>query len=470
MRIQFSHVVSLITGVIKYLKGLARHSSQLLGIEPNVLKIMKCTPIDRFSKLLFIISSIILALLSSFLLGFIFRHYKFTPYNQIIVIKDHILELITKGKWKPSGLYMFAPKNASRARIVIQQPDRIMPGFRGIMGFDTDTQRYAVWLIDDHGIQHHEWPVDYLRLKKEIKSKDGIINPHGMSILDDGSLLVNFERGGKLLARLDACGEEIWSRDGIYHHSIDIVDDGTLWTWRADDHVDGQFQSLVNLHIETGKTQSEVSLIHNVMRESSMNAAIIGVPDSYEFRHIEGRGPKPGEDIFHPNDIEALQANLAAQFPQFLPGDLLISLRNRHLVAVIDRLSGLIKWWSHGPWRFQHDPDFGADGRIYVYNNNRGLGRSDIIAIDPVSREVDRYFSNGKVAFYSRGQGKLTLIPNGTVQITVPEEGRVIEATWEGEIIFEFNNLVDEDLNAYVINSTWLPHDFFSIFPSCSDE
>ena len=267
-----------------------------------------------------------------------------------------------------------------------------------------------------------------------------------MSILDDGSLLVNFERGGKLLARLDACGEEIWSRDGIYHHSIDIADDGTLWTWRADDHVRGQFQWLVNLHIETGKTQSELSLIHNVIGESTMNAAIIGVPDNYEFQNFEGRDPKPGEDIFHPNDIEALQANLAAQFPQFLPGDLLISLRNLHLVAVIDRLSGLIKWWSHGPWRFQHDPDFGADGRIYVYNNNPGLGRSDIIAIDPVSREVDRYFSNGKVAFYSKGQGKQTLIPNGTVQITVPEEGRVIEATWEGEITFEFNNLVDEDL------------------------
>jgi hypothetical protein len=422
---------------------------------------------DRLSKLMFIFSSTFLILLGIFIFGFSVGHFKITPHKQLIAIKDHIQGFITKGKWKPSGIYVDAPKDSSRTRIAVQQT--AMPGYRGIMGFDAETDRYAVWLIDHHGKQHHIWPIDYWMLKEKMGTNEPIINPHGMSVLDDGTLLVNFGKGGELIARLDACGQKLWSRDGIYHHSIDLTEDGSLWTWRADDHIDGHFQYLAKLDIETGTTQREISLIDDILKKSTSNAAIIGVPFRYEFQRFDSRDPKRIEDIFHPNDIEILETDLADQFPLFRPGDLLISLRNLHLIAVIDRSSGIIKWWSNGPWRFQHDPDFGPDGRIYVYNNNSNLIRSNIIAIDPVTKEVNRYFFNDKVDFYSETQGKQTIIPNGMMQITVPDEGRILEATWDGKIVFEFNNLVDQKTNAHVVNSVWLPEDFFSVFPSCGD-
>ena len=91
------------------------------------------------------------------------------------------------------------------------------------------------------------------------------------------------------------------------------------------------------------------------------------------------------------------------------------------------------------------------------------------MAINPVSKEIDRYFSDSHL-FYSRRLGKHTLIPNGTVQIFSPEEGRVIEVTWDGDLVFEFNNVVNDDINAHVINSIWLPDNFFSALPSCHEQ
>ena len=163
-----------------------------------------------------------------------------------------------------------------------------------------------------------------------------------------------------------------------------------------------------------------------------------------------------------------MRSGIAAKYPNFRPGDLLVSFRNLHLVAVLDPVDRKIKWWSHGPWRFQHDPDFGEDGRIFVYNNNTGRGgRSDVVAIDPGSGRLDVAYSDGDLRFYSGWAGKLQVLPGGAVLVVVPEEGRVLEATWSGELIFEFNNIWSDSVNGYVVNAAWLPTTFFDHEPSC---
>ena len=139
----------------------------------------------------------------------------------------------------------------------------------------------------------------------------------------------------------------------------------------------------MNFNPELGHTIREYSLIEDFIDRSPENRQIFAVPGGYTY----ARGPSANDsedDLFHPNDIEPLRSGIAAKYPNFRPGDLLVSFRNLHLVAVLDPVERKIKWWSHCPWRFQHDPDFGEDGRIFVYNNNTGRGgRSDVVAIDP---------------------------------------------------------------------------------------
>lgn len=51
-------------------------------------------------------------------------------------------------------------------------------------------------------------------------------------------------------------------------------------------------------------------------------------------------------------------------------GDMAASIRNLHLVKVINPGTAEIKWWWVSPWLRQHDPEFKPDGTLVVLNNN----------------------------------------------------------------------------------------------------
>jgi hypothetical protein len=415
------------------------------------------TSFDRFSRISFFLSLAVLVMVAAFAYGIAVGWANVWPHSALSIIVDHLRSFHMAGAWQPRDRFVWAPRGAARKRTVLFRPDLFEAGYRAIMGWNG--QSYAISLFDEHLEETHQWPITYEMLDPDGPS-GGSDEPHGMEIFEDGSILVNFDRGD-VLARLDACGEPLWTKKGIFHHSIDRAEDGTLWTWRADHNAHGEYQYLVNFDPTTGQTIKEYSLIDNIVNGSLEQRHIFAVPGGY--RHSR----QNGQDLFHPNDVEALRSDMAGAFPHFRPGDLLVSFREIHLVAVLDSVTKQAKWWQHGPWRFQHDPDFAENGRIIVYNNNRDRGRSDVIAIDPDSREFDVAYSDGSLHFYSGTAGKIQTLPGGALLIVVPDEGRVIEALWSGEMIFEFNNVWTERVNGYVVNAAWLPKNFFDEEPSC---
>ena len=141
-------------------------------------------------------------------------------------------------------------------------------------------------------------------------------------------------------------------------------------------------------------------------------------------------------------------------------------------MAVIDPVSKQLKWWSAGPWKFQHDPDFTQDGKISVYSNNTNLGRSEIIKIDPSSGDVINELENGNLFFYSGFQGKHQYLPNGNLLIVIPGEGRAVQVTSTGDKVFEYNNIstITKQYNEILVNGIWLAGDYFQSVPSCSSK
>jgi hypothetical protein len=214
-----------------------------------------------------------------------------------------------------------------------------------------------------------------------------------------------------------------------------------------------------------------LALVEDVISKSDPTHNLFGVRPDYEFRKMSHDPEDEELDIFHPNDIEELSPALARNFPMFASGDLMLSFRNLHLVIIIDHTDHSVKWSSQGPWLFQHDPDFRPDGKISVYSNNTGRERSEILLIDPKTRQVSNDLHGSGFFFFSKFRGKHQYLPNGNVLIVVPEEGRIVELSSDGRKVLEFNNIspFGDRYNEDVENAMWLEAGYLQKIPSCQD-
>ena len=266
--------------------------------------------------------------------------------------------------------------------------------------------------------------------------------------------------------RIDACGEPIWTRTDLsFHHSLHPDERGGWWTWASAQSPEMQDQRLVRFAAETGETLEEIDLIDDIVDRSEAQRLILRIPEDYPFvRDLDAR---VALDIFHPNDVEPLPEALAAAFPMFAPGDLLISLRNLDLVAVIGRDTHEVRWAAYGPWFGQHDPDFQPDGRISVFDNNPQKERSEIILIDPATNAVENPFEGSGLRFSSPIMGKHQRTSTGNWLVISAEEGRVIEVTAKGEPVREYDNILTDRFNSVVSDARILPPDFYETLPAC---
>jgi len=426
---------------------------------------------DRLARIMFIVSLVVLVGGAIFMGGYEAHRKGRWPHGFIEDSRLIARSLRRYGQILPANLMHNAPGHTSGERVTIHEPDRMQAGWYVIMGWDTARRTHAAWLLDEQGVQHHTWTIDYTRID-DNGPLNGSDMPHGMLVMPDGSLILNFDHADAM-ARFDSCGEPQWVREGIFHHSLDLADDGSVWTWHAPGTPYAHHHSLLRFDASTGETLAEIDLLRDIIEADPEAEIVMGTRATFAYQQFE-RTPDNVDDfdLYHPNDVEELSAELAPAFPMFAAGDLLISVRNNNLVAVLDGRTHRFKWWRHGPWIRQHDADFTADGWISVYNNNTGRGRSEIQRIHPATGEVVNPLHAGPVEFHAPAMGKHQILPNGNMLITVPAEGRVVIAGPAGARVFEFNNLVDglPAVQAHVSHAMWLPPGYFTVVPACANE
>mgnify|MGYP000601082653 CR=1 FL=1 len=418
---------------------------------------------DGLSRRLFIATLIVLAAFSMFGAGIHFAQERYWPYKPIARTFTVLGEALEYGDFAPENAVGEAPENASREPWTAHEPERLKPGYRAIMGYVRDPGTFAIWLFDETGREVHRRLLNY-----DVQDPDGPSGgseaPHAFHFLADGSVVVNTDKGD-VMTRYDACGEPIWSRPGAFHHSLASDPRGGVWTWRGERSTFDQYQFLVRFDPETGETLEEIDLAADVIEASPEHRAIFTLVPDHELEHASDY--RSVTDFFHPNDLEVLQPELADAFPEFEVGDLLLSFRNIDLVAVLDSDTRKLKWWSHGPWIQQHDPDFGRGGEITVFNNNgwRSAVGSSIVAIDPATRAVRSVPIDPAHRFYTQYMGKHEYLDDGTLQVVVPFEGRALEFAPDGTLLLEINNLFSAEHNAFVSDYTLLAPDFFDTDP-----
>jgi len=304
----------------------------------------------------------------------------------------------------------------------------------------------ALQLVEPDGNVRHRWIDTESWDTREI---------HGAWALPDGSVV--FSRSDVGLRRFDKCGRELWHVKESTHHSVFYsADDRTFWvsSRRVLKEGDKGLSFLPGIRPPfTEDLALEISPEGEVLREISIPRVIFEA-DLAGLLYATGRDGIGNleNELTHLNDVEVLQQADTDAFPMFEAGDIMVSLRNNNLILIFDPESGDVKWYESGPWVRQHDPQFRADGLITVFDNRKDdtrtgsiLGGSRILAIDPLTRKVTiLYQDNEENPFYSNVLGKQQTLDNGNILISSGHEGRILEVTKDGEIVWEFINRYDE--------------------------
>ncbi|WP_171238986.1 arylsulfotransferase family protein [Ruegeria sp. HKCCA5763] len=339
----------------------------------------------------------------------------------------------------------------------------------------------GVRLIERDGTIVHEWNVSIFdtvgdpSFCRNPPATEWNAIPHGTIIEPDGTITLGFESCGMI--KLDRCSAPVWAQtELITHHSPnfmsngdiviaggEFVPDGPNVQWPYDDEY---WEDLIFVFSPDG-TLKKSKRMTDLYIENDYQAILTATGKFATW--INGE--------FHLNEVEELSPELAPAFPMFEAGDLLLSIRNRNMIMVVDAEMETIKWHQIGPWIRQHDPDFQPDGTITLYDNNtdetnpgRRSGGSRIYRVDPTTGETEIvYGGTPETHFYSRERATHQMQPDGSVLVTEAQGGRVFQVDSAGEIIWEWVNRYDEDNVTWMHDASILPKSFFEVSDwSCS--
>ena len=339
----------------------------------------------------------------------------------------------------------------------ITKPDRIAPGFTLITTYFPDKDWHAgIRLIDRDGKVVHDWNLDFSAILPGRQPQQDFV--HGSQLLPNGDIIFNVAFAG--LVRLDRCSNLVWQNEDIdAHHSVAPAADGGFWVSgniTRDDNAAGleylkQFQILnAPIYEDTfvkvspeGEVLKEISSI-DVLYRNNLQRLLTKMGRG----KIAETGARKGfsGDIFHLNDIEELSPEMAAEYPLFEAGDIVVSLRQLHAVMVVDPDDLRVKWYTITATISQHDPDFIGDGWIGIFDNNLDLtrrgtvgGGTRILAVRPHTGEEKVLYPVGSAGpIYTDYGGKWQLLPNGNYLLTIAREGRALEVTAQGDTVWEW--------------------------------
>jgi outer membrane protein assembly factor BamB len=153
--------------------------------------------------------------------------------------------------------------------------------------------------------------------------------------------------------------------------------------------------------------------------------------------------PRTQRDWAHTNTIEVLPDNPAGRAdPRFAKGNVVFSMRHTDTIGVIDKATGTVAWaWGPGTIEKQHMPTMLDNGHFLVYDNGCETGRTRVIEMDPLSGEIVwQYVADPPESFFSFARGSNQRLSNGNTHIADSDNGRLLEVTPEGEIVWEFLN------------------------------
>lgn len=343
------------------------------------------------------------------------------------------------------------PKRAKK------KPDRRQRGVvsldraRASAGLTLSVVGQGAHLIELDGTVRHTWQLGYKRLRngKELLKEQpdaDLLYWRPARVLPNGDLvaIVDLKYGspeGLAIVRMDRDSRPLWIYHGHVHHDFDIAPDGRVFALgmgvraKPPKELHGLVGPLLDERLlilsPTGELEHDISIIE-AFANSPYNKLVLRTAAGLRYR----KG-----DYLHSNNVDIVDAATAERFPFVKEGQVLLSLRELSALAVIDVERRTIVWARRDEWVQQHDPDFLENGNLLIFDNQgdyRHGGTTRVIEYEPrTGAIVWQYPTEGAMKLNAEIRGDQQRLPNGNTLINDFGEGRLLEVTRGGDIVWE---------------------------------
>ncbi len=306
--------------------------------------------------------------------------------------------------------------------------------FQGLNLYTSGHTPEAV-LMDMQGRVLHRWHYafrDAFPDAREIpEDRSGTGYWRRVRLYPNGDLLALYHDYG--IVKLDKNSRLLWAASGRFHHDFFVGEDGRIFT------LSHEVQFLDRIH------PYEPLLVDSIEILDANGRPLQRVPllEAFERSSYASllKSAPPFGDIMHTNTVEVLDGRLEHRSPAFKKGNILVSVREMDVVAVVDASTAAVVWALSGQWHRQHDPTILDNGHILLVDNLGHGGMSKVVEIDPFTqRIVWAYESTSERPFSTLIGGLNQRLANGNTLITESDTGRAFEVTRDGRIVWEFHN------------------------------
>jgi hypothetical protein len=355
--------------------------------------------------------------------------------------------------WYQRGRTQGLLSGSDRAPEGVQRddPEQTSDGFT----LYTTTRGPHARLIDMRGNTVHTWELPFSRAfprAAHVRAPlpDEQIHWFRAHLYPNGDLLAVYHAEGDTpygygLVKLDKDSRLLWAYADNAHHDIDVGEDGAICTLVQKiarepppglDLPGPLIDDFLVVLSPEGRERRRVRLLE-AFRDSpyaGLLRAALALPPKGRPLAADAQG-----DFVHANSVKVLRRSLAPRFPGLLPGQVLVSLRSTHLLAVVDLSSRSVVWAARGVWQSQHSADFLTDGRFLVYDNCGSAHATRLVEYDPRTQAVPWvYATEGANSFRATTRGMQQRLANGNTLLTDPDHWLLLEATRDREIVWKY--------------------------------
>ncbi len=309
----------------------------------------------------------------------------------------------------------------------------------------------VIYLISLDGKVVHRWQVEFEDLwPGDIPFVDEKATLFGgqkghvgrAHVFPNGDLIGVFDYYG--IFKLDKDSNVLWKRLDQNHHDFTFAADGSIVTLvrrqRSREELAREYPGLEAP--KAGIADDHIAILDD---EGNIRDTISLLDAFHASDYAPFLDPEVEiQDLFHANSVQILGAD-DARGP-FAEGEILVSVRNLNAVVSVDLDEPRVTWMLTGKWRAQHKAQLLPGGNLMLVDNIGGnsdtpfrIDRSEILEVDPLSQEVIwRYSGSEESPLFTRWRGSVERLENGNTLITESIQGRILEVTPDGRLVWKF--------------------------------